>query len=397
VQGAPQQRDALLDILRAWAITHVILFHVIHGLMRFAPAEDLPRLIADYPWWMNFSWQPLGVDIIFLVSAFLLTRALLSEIGTTGSIDLRRFYVRRVSRIIPLYYIAVLLFALAQGNSTSDIILSLFFVEFLFTGSAIVPVGWSMELMMYVYLALPLVAYGIMRSKRPFVWLACVIIASIAIRFGPLWGQPKIATTLFTHLLDRGDIYPEATALYFAPWFRLTPFLIGITLAALVHLRQDWLVCLNDSAAKRLVLRMTALVLIGFSLFLPVHDATSWIYQATAPAFWTVYWATNASLAALGAALLMIAQFGRPLSPAGPWAAISRNIMGIYLFHMPMILIGAIVVFRSDDPTILGTATVWHILGIFLIALLLSLGVAALLNRFVERPTQSFLRRKFNA
>ena len=394
---APQQRDALLDILRAWAITHVILFHVIHGLMRFAPAEDLPRLIADYPWWMNFSWQPLGVEIIFLVSAYLLTRALLSEIGTAGSIDLRRFYVRRVSRIIPLYYVAVLPFALAQGNSIGDIILALLFVQFLFTGSAIVPVGWSMELMMYVYLALPIVADGIMRSKRPFLWLACAIVTSIAIRFLPLWGQPEIATRLFTHLLDRGDIYPEATALYFAPWFRLTPFLIGFALAALFHLRKDWLVRLNANTAKRLALRVTALVLIGFSLFLPVHDAASRVYRTTDPAFWTVYWATNASLAALGATLLMIAQFGRPLSLAGPWAAISRNIMGIYLFHMPMILIGAIVVFRSDDPTILGTATVWHVLGIFLIALLLSLGVAALLNRFVERPTQSFLRRKFNA
>ncbi len=395
MQAALHKRDALLDVLRAWAITHVILFHVIHGLMRFAPAEDIPRLIADYPWWMNFSWQPLGVDIIFLVSSYLLTRGLLSEIGTSGGIDLRRFYVRRVSRIIPLYYIAVLLFALAQGNSITDTILALLFVEFLLTGSAIVPVGWSMELMMYVYLALPLIAYGIMRARRPFVWLGFAIVGSIAIRLIPLWDKPDVATTLFTHLLDRGAIYPEATALYFAPWFRLTPFLIGIGLAAVVTLRPRWIAVLDRTVAHRTALWILAFALFAFAWFLPVHNAESWVYGTTSPLFWTVYWALNGSLAALAAALLIVAQMGRPLSLAGPWALISRNIMGIYLFHMPMILIGAIVVFRSDDAALLGTATVWHVLGIFVVALILSLGVAALLNRFVEGPTQTFLRRKF--
>ncbi len=75
---------------------------------------------------------------------------------------------------------------------------------------------------------------------------------------------------------------------------------------------------------------------------------------------------------------------------------ISRNIMGIYLFHMPMILIGAVIVFRTDDATVLGTATVIHVLAIFGIALVLSLGLAALLNRFIEVPTQSALRRRFD-
>ena len=395
-QPAPQ-RDALLDLIRAWAITHVILFHVLHGLLRFAPAEAVPRLVADYPWWMNFTWQPLGVDMIFVVSAYLLMRALLSEIATSGQVDFSRFYIRRVSRIIPLYYIAVLLFALADGHSAGDTVLALLFVEFLFTGNAVVPVGWSMELMMYVYLVLPFVALGIMRSKRPLVWLTTAIVISVVIRALPLLGKPEVATTLFTHLLDRGDIMPEATALYFAPWFRLTPFLVGILIATLLHVRPVLMAQLTATNQRRWALRWIGLGMIGVALFLPVHDARGWLYQVTGPAFWTVYWVSNGTIAAIGAALLIIAQAGRPLTMNGPLPAISRNIMGIYLFHFPMILIGAIVVFRSDDRAVLATATVWHVLGIFLIALVLSLGLAALLNRYIERPTQAFLRRKFNA
>lgn len=394
MQATATTRDATLDLLRSWSITHVILFHVLHGLLRFAPEQDVGRIIADYPWWMNFTWQPIGVDIIFVVSAYLLTLGLLREMQSTNQIDLKRYMIRRVSRIIPLYYIAVLLFALGQGNSVSDVILALLFVEFLITGSAIVPVGWTMELMMYVYIALPAVAYGLIKSKRPFLWLGIAIAASIAIRFVPLWGKPEVATTLFTHLLERDGVMAEANDLYFKPWNRLTPFLIGIGLAAIQILRPDLFQWFRKA---RITILPLAATMILFALFLPIHNPLSWIYAQTGPTFWLLYWTTNGALFALATALIIAAQHGTTLRIPGPWATISRNIMGVYLFHMPMILIGAVIVFRSTDEAILGTATVWHVIGIFLVALILSLGLAAVLNRFVEGPTQRWLRHRFNA
>jgi peptidoglycan/LPS O-acetylase OafA/YrhL len=43
----------------------------------------------------------LGVDVFFVLSGFLITSILLQEVGETGRLDLRRFYVRRARRLLP--------------------------------------------------------------------------------------------------------------------------------------------------------------------------------------------------------------------------------------------------------------------------------------------------------
>ena len=45
-----------------------------------------------------------GVDLFFTLSGYLITRLLLRERETTGSINLRAFYTRRILRIWPLYF-----------------------------------------------------------------------------------------------------------------------------------------------------------------------------------------------------------------------------------------------------------------------------------------------------
>jgi peptidoglycan/LPS O-acetylase OafA/YrhL len=51
----------------------------------------------------------LGVSLFFVLSGFLITYLLLREKGKYGKINIRSFYLRRVLRIWPLYYLVVLL------------------------------------------------------------------------------------------------------------------------------------------------------------------------------------------------------------------------------------------------------------------------------------------------
>lgn len=51
----------------------------------------------------------LGVDLFFVLSGFLITYLLLHEKGRFGRIDTRNFYIRRILRIWPLYFLIVIL------------------------------------------------------------------------------------------------------------------------------------------------------------------------------------------------------------------------------------------------------------------------------------------------
>jgi peptidoglycan/LPS O-acetylase OafA/YrhL len=56
-----------------------------------------------------------GVDLFFILSAYLITELLRREKLATGSVDIRGFYLRRILRIWPLYFVFVGFWFLARG------------------------------------------------------------------------------------------------------------------------------------------------------------------------------------------------------------------------------------------------------------------------------------------
>lgn len=93
-----------LDGLRGVAIILVILWHCA-ARTQFPPDQlGLLRPVALAGW--------SGVDLFFALSGFLITRLLLAEErahGAPGAIDLRRFYIRRGLRLLPAFYLVLLL------------------------------------------------------------------------------------------------------------------------------------------------------------------------------------------------------------------------------------------------------------------------------------------------
>jgi len=91
-----------LNALRFIAASAVIVHHIelaksVFGLPNIA---DLPAIPAI---------GPLGVVLFFVLSGFLITYLLFVEKSTTGRISAGRFYIRRILRIWPLYYLVVTL------------------------------------------------------------------------------------------------------------------------------------------------------------------------------------------------------------------------------------------------------------------------------------------------
>ncbi|MFI5149620.1 MAG: acyltransferase family protein [Bacteroidia bacterium] len=91
-----------LNGLRFVAASLVIISHI----ERFKKEEHLGNL-DDIT--LFGTAGEYGVGLFFVLSGFLITYLLLQEDKTTGSIHIRQFYIRRILRIWPLYYLLVFL------------------------------------------------------------------------------------------------------------------------------------------------------------------------------------------------------------------------------------------------------------------------------------------------
>jgi len=87
-----------LDGLRAIAAVLVIFFHVGGPQSKFLSG-----------------W--IGVHTFFVLSGFLITTLMLREKDKTGRISLRDFYLRRIFRIVPLYYLGLLITVITAYKS----------------------------------------------------------------------------------------------------------------------------------------------------------------------------------------------------------------------------------------------------------------------------------------
>ena len=165
-----------LDGLRALAIIGVLLHHTRH---------------RPFPFVQGFR----GVWVFFVLSGFLITTLALREEARNGSLNIRAFMIRRVFRILPLYYLAlgvalVWVFALGMEPETVDrfrhhLASYVFYApEFpIFLHRFEIPFGqtWSLGIEEKFYLVWPFLAFGLLAHSR---YRLAVTLALIAVALG---------------------------------------------------------------------------------------------------------------------------------------------------------------------------------------------------------------------
>src|SRR5215471_4337780 len=92
-----------LDGLRFIAFLMVFLFHggLTEGMVRQAIGRTAARALRE-----NGGY---GVQLFFILSGYLITTLLLREEARYGRVALRAFWIRRILRIWPLYYLLILI------------------------------------------------------------------------------------------------------------------------------------------------------------------------------------------------------------------------------------------------------------------------------------------------
>lgn len=195
----PRLFFADLDGLRGIAAMAVVLYH---GVFWLPAPETAAYLRLQHLLSFGHQGGMMGVTFFFVLSGFLITRLLIEERKRTGRIRIGSFYMRRLLRIWPLYYAALIigiLICTSYGSETRPLSL-LLYATFLanfdhiwhgFIECGILGVQWSVSVEEQYYLVWPILFLFIDRFRHPTAIL--LLLATLSLVFTVTAGNFEIA------------------------------------------------------------------------------------------------------------------------------------------------------------------------------------------------------------
>lgn len=355
-----------------------------HGYM---PGLDGLRALAVFAvifYHLNLSWAPgglLGVALFFVLSGYLITNILLKQWESTGTIDLKDFWLRRARRLLPAVFVMLagvmvwmLLFAperlaalkqeaLAAVFYISNWYLIFHQVSYFESFGPPSPLGhlWSLAVEEQFYLFWPLLLGLGLRWIRQRKWLA----------------MGTIALTLASAAAMALIYMPgqDPSRVYYGTDTRAFSLLLGAALA-MVWSREKMNRELTGS--KKLILDGAgALGLLAVLLMIvKTNQYHPFLYQG------------GLLLFSIAAAVL-VAVLAHPASSLGrffswgPWRWLGECSYGIYLWHYPVIILTNPAVNTGGVDL---SRTFWQI-G-------LSILLAVLSRHFIEDPIRYGSRKR---
>lgn len=350
-------RERRLDIqgLRALAVTLVVVFHL---------------------WPKALPGGYVGVDVFFVISGFLITSHLLSEVSRSGTVSVTRFWARRIRRLLPAAFLVLAVCVVLAFLVMPRSVLVQNLEEI--AASALYVVNWVLAFNAVDYLASEnadslVQHYWSLSVEEQFyiVWPVLIVVASfLAVKVFRGRRVAVIAGTLGTVFLASfvysvWETAADPSFAYFITPTRAWEFAAGGLIAFLPALRAG-------SAAGRIWRRVGSWVGVG------LIGAAAWCFTGDTP-----FPGWVALIPVAGAAfLLWSGDDDHPWSPQylshhGPVQLVGDTSYAIYLWHWPLIIIAPIVL---GHPIGLGT-------GLGIIAITVGLAIAT--KYLVEDPVRT--------
>ncbi|WP_430907944.1 acyltransferase family protein [Maribacter sp. 2-571] len=276
-----------IDSLRAIAVLLVVFFHL-----------DISFFKGGF----------LGVDVFFVISGFLITRIINHEFSQTGTVSFKRFYLRRIRRLMPTLFLTIFLafiltflifspsdFINATKSMTmSSVALSNFHFlgesDYFDTASNFKPLlhTWSLGIEEQFYILYPITLFILIKcfkKRKNVVFFSLGILFSISL-FLTLYTSEYGISDSFSNLFKPKDEITSSVAslqFYLLP-FRMFEFLVGAIVALI-----------NKPKIKSEILK----------LFLNLVGLTTIISSAIILSKDSLYLSTLNLIPCLGAALLL--------------------------------------------------------------------------------------------
>ena len=236
------ERLASIQILRAAAAMGVVFAHLTESYRAVFNAKDVV--------W-DFYYGNFGVDLFFVISGFVMVYASEALFGQPGAS--RKFVIRRLIRIVPLYWIATSYALWNLLNVTGfnlpaatwkSIFGSYFFLPFPFpTGGPLLIVGWTLNYEMFFYLIFAIAVF-FDRIRAVLVATAALLVCVLV---GQCWGD-SLSTfwKSFTNPLMLEFVIGMWIAMAFSFGIRISQMLSALLILAAFAM----ICCLPSSGAQ---------------------------------------------------------------------------------------------------------------------------------------------------
>jgi len=349
-----------LDGVRGIAVALVLIWHYGVCQAKFAPDSWVTSLSST----LALTWS--GVDLFFVLSGFLIVGILVDSKDTPHYF--RAFFVRRACRILPVYYVILLLFIPFSRLDISThtwlfdeklpfwsyfLFLQNFFMHRVGFGPNWMGVTWSLAIEEQFYLLIPFFVRFFSRKWLVLTFVAMIVISPLARFLLGYWGN------------------------YTLPFARADSIAAGALLALLVrNVRvMDWL-----TRHRHLVVGVAAVLCLGL---IPI---TVWKWGLGHP--WGHLW-----LAAIYSGILLSAYVCRggllSLMLSGHclrW--LGTRSYALYLFHQPVagVVYGALGYNRPKFSSLAESGIMFLCLGLVFLLAEFSMWV-------IERPAQKLSHR----
>ena len=369
-----------IDGLRAISILWIISMHTLWMFGYHLDKQAYIKLSSRLELAPFFQGH-LAVDTFFVISGFLIAHYLFSEYQQQQTINLKQFYLRRALRLLPAYFVVMLICAIAYPYNLNTIWANIFYINnFLPLQQQFMGWTWSLAIEEQFYTVFPCLILLIGKTKRMLSILVSLFLLSFVIRFVLSYSN-QVQLPIATHVVvDEQQMYDYFNLIYDKSYTRYGGLMVGVIVAYLsIYTRT--IEFLKQHHYLRVSLWVISLLLLVLYILIPASKLDASVIETA----YLIAGVRNIFSLAIGYIILYSLSIGKgslivQFLSHSFWYPIAQLSYSAYLLHLLVIALTANFLYSTMSLDLL------VLLSLILLMIFLTFIISLMLYLWVEKP-----------